>query len=400
MPFYLETEVSMKNFEFYTPTHIYFGKGYADQIGTLIVKYGYRKPLLVYGGGSIKQSGLYGRVIASLESAGLSHAEIGGVQPNPKLALAKEGIQICRAENCDIVLAVGGGSAIDTAKVIALGVPYSGDVWDFWSGKNTPVAALRTVCILTIAAAGSEMSQSAVITNEEGSIKRGINSEFNRPLFSIMDPELTYTLPKYQIACGIVDIMMHTIERYMTRKSEVELTDRIGEALLKTMVHYGPIAYHDPDNYEARAEIMWASSLSHNDLTGCGKDYFTINHKLGHELSAVYGTAHGASLSIILPAWMKYVYSYNIPRFAQFAVRVMGCEYDYANPENTALAGIRAVEAFFHSLDMPIRLSEIDVPEADIPMLAARVTANGANIFETYIQLSTKQIEDIFHLAY
>ena len=390
----------MNNFEFYTPTHIYFGKGYADQIGSLIVKYGYHKPLLVYGGGSIKQSGLYNRVISALDAAGLSHAEIGGVEPNPKLALAKEGIRLCREEGCDVVLAVGGGSTIDTAKVIAVGVPYEADVWDFWCGKSQPKTALRTVCILTIAAAGSEMSQSAVITNEEGSIKRGINSEFNRPLFSIMDPELTYTLPKYQIACGVVDIMMHTIERYMTRKSEVELTDRIAEALLKTMVHYGPIAYHEPQNYEARAEIMWASSLSHNDLTGCGKDYFTINHKLGHELSAVYGTAHGASLSIILPAWMKYVYKYNIARFAQFAVRVMGCEYDYANPEITALAGIDAVETFFHSLDMPVRLSDIGIPESDIPMLAARVTANGANTFETYIELTTKEIEEIFRLAY
>ena len=191
----------MDNFQFYTPTHIYFGKGYPDQIGALIAKYGYHKPLIVYGGGSIKRSGLYDRVIASLESSGLSHAEIGGVEPNPKLALAKEGIRLCRSEECDVVLAVGGGSAIDTAKVISLGVPYDGDVWDFWCGKSQPKAALRTVCILTIAAAGSEMSQSAVITNEEGSIKRGINSEFNRPLFSIMDPELTFTLPVYQVAC-------------------------------------------------------------------------------------------------------------------------------------------------------------------------------------------------------
>ena len=389
----------MNNFDFYTPTHIYFGKGYPDKIGELLVKYGYKKPLIVYGSGSIKRSGLYDRVIAALETAGLEHAEIGGVEPNPKLALAKKGIEICRSENCDVLLAVGGGSAIDTAKCIALGTPYDGDVWDFWCGKNTPKTALRTVCILTIAAAGSEMSQSAVITNEEGSIKRGINSEFNRPLFSIMDPELTYTLPKYQIACGVVDIMMHTIERYMTRKSEVELTDRIAEALLKTVYHYGRIAFNEPENYEARAEIMWASSLSHNDLTGCGKDYFTVNHKLGHELSAVYGTAHGASLAIILPAWMKYVYKYNIPRFAEFAVRVFNCEYDYACPENTALAGIDAVEKFFRDLEMPIRLSDINVPEADIPMLANRVTANGANVFETYIKLTTKEIEDIFRLA-
>ena len=389
----------MKNFEFYTPTHIYFGKGYADQIGELLVKYGYRKPLMVYGGGSIKRSGLYDRVIAALDAAGLEHAEIGGVEPNPKLALAKRGIELCRRENCDVVLAVGGGSAIDTAKVIALGAVYDGDVWDFWCGKNKPVKALRTVCILTIAAAGSEMSQSAVITNEEGSIKRGINSEFNRPLFSIMDPELTYTLPKYQVACGVVDIMMHTIERYMTRASEVELTDRIGEALLKTVVHYGPIAYNEPENYEARAELMWASSLSHNDLTGCGKDYFTISHKIGHELSAVYGTAHGASLSIVLPAWMKYVYKYNVPRFAQFAARVFNCEYDYACPENTALAGIDAVENFFRSIKMPVRLSDIDVPESDISMLANRVTFNGENTFETYIKLTTKEIEDILRLA-
>ncbi len=390
----------MNNFEFYAPTHIYFGKGYADQIGELLAQYGFHKPLIVYGGGSIKRSGLYDRVIASLEKAGLSHAELGGVEPNPKLSLAKKGIELCRAEGCDVLLPVGGGSSIDTAKVIAVGVPYDGDVWDFWDNKGKPKAGLHTVCILTIAAAGSEMSQSAVITNEDGMLKRGIDSEFNRPLFSIMDPELTYTLPKYQIACGVVDIMMHTIERYMTAPGEVELTDRIAEAVLKTVVHWGPIACAEPENYEARAEIMWASSLSHNDLTGCGRDKMFINHKLGHELSALYGTAHGASLAIILPAWMKYVYTYNIPRFAQFAVRVMGCEYDYEHPELTAKAGIDAVEALFRSIGMPVRMSEINIPESDIELLADRVTRSGAVSFETYIPLHEKEIADIYRLAF
>ena len=389
----------MNNFEFYAPTHIYFGKGYVDQIGSMLVKYGFHKPLIVYGSGSVKRSGLYDRVIASLEKAGLAHAEIGGVEPNPKLSLAKKGIELCRAEKCDVLLPIGGGSTIDTAKVIAVGVPYDGDVWDFWAGKCKPAAGLRTVCILTIAAAGSEMSQSAVITNEDGPIKRGIDSEFNRPLFSIMDPELTFTLPKYQVACGVVDIMMHTLERYMTQPGEVELTDRIAEALLKTVVHWGPIAVAEPENYEAHAEIMWASSLSHNDLTGCGRDKTFINHKMGHELSALYGTAHGASLSIVLPAWMKYAYTYNIPRFAQFAVRVMGCDYDYEHPENTAKAGIDAVETFFRSIGMPVRLSDIDVPEKDIPLLASRVTLSDTVSFTSYIPLHTKEIEEIYRLA-
>lgn len=393
-------EVFMKNFEYYAPTHIYFGKGYTDQIGQLIYDQGYRKPLFIYGGGSIKHSGLYNRVINSLKGAGLEYAELSGVEPNPKLSLVREGIDLCRRYNCDVMLPVGGGSVIDTAKAIALGVPYEGDVWDFWSGKASPKSALRTICILTISAAGSEMSKSAVITNEDGLIKRGINSELNRPLISILDPELTCTLPKYQTACGIVDIMMHTIERYMTRPGEVELTDRIAESLLKTVVHYGPIVLDDPFNYNARAEIMWAGSLSHNDLTGCGRESFSISHKLGHELSALYGTAHGASLSIVFPAWMKYEYKHNIPRFAQFASRVFNCEYDYADPEKTAEAGINAVEDFFRSLDMPVRLSDINIPETDIPTLASRVTANGKMVFKTYQDISTKEAEDIYRIAF
>ncbi|MBS7315683.1 MAG: iron-containing alcohol dehydrogenase [Clostridiaceae bacterium] len=389
----------MNNFIYHSPTKVYFGRGYETKIGSLLAERGFRKPLIVYGGGSIKRSGLYDTVLASLKEAGLSWAELGGVQPNPLLALAKEGIARFRAEQCDVLLAVGGGSAIDTAKVIGLGVPYDGDVWDFWCGKATPKAGIPTTVILTIAAAGSETSQSAVITNEDGMLKRGLNSEFNRPLFSIMNPELTYTLPAYQTACGVVDIMMHTLERYLTLPGEVELTDRIAESLLKTVRTYGPIAIAQPDHYEARAELMWAGSLSHNDLTGCGRASIFINHKIGHELSAKYGTAHGASLAIAFPAWAKYCYRSNIPRFAQYAVRVWGCEMDYAKPEATALAGIAATEDFFRSIGMPVRLSDIGIGEAEIDDLASRITAGGKNVIETYIPCGKQEFAEILRLA-
>ena len=389
----------MNNFIFHSPTKVYFGSGYEKQIGALLKEHGFHKPLIVYGGGSIKRSGLYDIVLASLKEAGLSWTELGGVQPNPLLSLAKEGILRFRAEQCDVLLAVGGGSAIDTAKVIGLGVPYDGDVWDFWCGKADPVAGIPTAVILTIAAAGSETSESAVITSEDGMQKRGRNSIFNRPIFSIMNPELTYTLPSYQTACGAVDIMMHTLERYITLPGTVGITDQIAEAVLNTVRKYAPIAIAHPDNYEARAELMWAGSLSHNDLTGCGHASVFINHKIGHELSAKYGTAHGASLAIAFPAWAKYCYQYNIPRFAQYAVRVWGCEMDYVNPETTALAGIAATEAFFRSIGMPVRLSDIGIGESEIPDLASRITSGGTGTVQSYITCGMQEFTDILRLA-
>ncbi|MBE6936696.1 MAG: iron-containing alcohol dehydrogenase [Ruminococcaceae bacterium] len=389
----------MNNFVYHSPTKVYFGQGYESQIGALLKEHGFRKPLMVYGGGSIKRSGLYDTVTASLKDAGLTWAELPGVQPNPLLGLAKQGIALFRAEQCDVLLAVGGGSTIDTAKVIGLGVPYDGDVWDFWCGKADPKTGIPTVAILTIAAAGSETSESAVITNEDGMQKKGRNSIFNRPLFSILNPALTATLPAYQTACGAVDIMMHTLERYLTLPGEVELTDRIAESVLLTVRHWAPVAIAEPDNYEARAQLMWAGSLSHNDLTGCGHASVFINHKIGHELSATHDTAHGASLAIAFPAWAKYSYLYNVPRFAQYAVRVWGCEMDYQHPENTALAGIQATEDFFRSLGMPVRLSYIDVPESEIDLLANRITANGKLSFKSYVDCGTKEFTEILKLA-
>ena len=389
----------MNNFVYHSPSKVYFGQGYEAQIGALLKEHGFRKPLLVYGGGSIKRSGLYDTVTASLQNAGLTWAELPGVQPNPLLGLAKDGIALFRQEACDVLLAVGGGSAIDTAKVIGLGVPYDGDVWDFWCGKAKPTAGIPVTTILTIAAAGSETSQSAVITNEDGMQKKGLNCEYNRPLFSIMNPALTATLPAYQTACGAVDIMMHTLERYMTLPGEFELTDRIAESVLLTVRHWAPVAIAEPDNYEARAQLMWAGSLSHNDLTGCGLTSVSVNHKIGHELSATHDTAHGATLAIAFPAWAKYSYLYNVPRFAQYAVRVWDCEMDYAHPEKTALAGILATEEFFRSLGMPVRLSEIDVPESEIELLANRITRNGKLTFKTYKECGTKEFIEILNLA-
>ncbi len=388
----------MNNFIFHSPTRVYFGKDYEKQIGALLKEHGFSKPLLVYGGGSIKRSGLYDVVTASLKEAGLTWAELGGVQPNPLLSLAKKGIELFRAEGCDVLLAVGGGSAIDTAKVIGLGVPYDGDVWDFWCGKANPESGIPTTVILTIAAAGSETSESAVITNEDGMLKRGRNSIFNRPLFSIMDPALTFTLPAYQTACGAVDIMMHTLERYLTLPGEGTITDYIAEGVLKTVRQWAPVAVAEPENYEARAQLMWAGSLSHNDLTGCGHAAVFINHKIGHEFSAMYDTAHGASLAIAFPAWAKYNYRHNIPRFAQYAVRVWGCEMNYADPEQTALAGIQATEDFFRSLGMPVRMSDIGVGEDAIDELAGRMAPNGSTV-KSYTVCGKAEFAEILRLA-
>ena len=358
----------MDNFHFYSPTYFAFGKDGENQAGSLVKRFGGTKVLIHYGGGSVVRSGLLDRVKASLNAEGIGFTELGGVKPNPRSGLVYEGINLSRKENIDFILAVGGGSTIDSSKAIAAGTVYDGDFWDFYSGKWIE-KALPVGTILTIAAAGSEGSPDSVITKEEGMFKRGASGDAIRPKFSILNPALTQTLPPYQSAAGITDIMAHLYERYLTNSTEVEVTDRLIEALLLTMKHEGPRVIADPDNYEARANIMWAGMMAHNNSCGVGRSQDWNSHNIEHELSALYDCAHGAGLAVTMPAVFKYVMNHNVMRFAQVAVRVWGCSMDFEHPEVTALEGINAFAAFLKSIGMPSNFAELGAKEEDIPQL-------------------------------
>jgi alcohol dehydrogenase YqhD (iron-dependent ADH family) len=361
----------MENFEFLSPTRIIFGRATQSRVGDECKRYS-NKILLHYGGGSIKQSGLYDQVAQALHAAGMEFWELGGVQPNPRLSLVRQGIAICRQHEIGLILAVGGGSVIDSAKAIALGVPYAGDVWDFYANQAIPERNLPVGVVLTIAAAGSEASKSSVITNEAGWLKWGLNTELNRPRFAILNPELTYTVSAYQTACGAVDIMAHIMERYFTDVGQVDLTDRLCEGALKTVIKNVPIALAEPDNYDARAELMWAGALAHNDLLGTGRVGDWAAHQIEQELSAIYDVAHGAGLAVVFPAWMKYTLRRNLAKFMQFAVRVWDVEYDFQNPEQTAVEGIRRLEDFYRRIGMPLTLHELQVPDDRLEEMAAK----------------------------
>ena len=344
----------MQNFTFHTPTKVFFGKGTEKQVGEIIKSYGFSKVLFHYGSGSIKKTGLYDTVVSALRESGIAFVELGGVEANPKLSMARKAAELARAEKVDMILAVGGGSVLDSAKAAAAGALNDCDPWEFNSKKRVPQKALPVGTILTLAASGSETSDSCVITNEDGWLKRGFNAPCNRPLFSIMNPELTYTVGKYQTGCGIVDIMMHTLERYFSLNEDNPLTDALSEGLVRTVIEAGRRAIENPEDYEARAALMWAGSLSHNGLTGCGKEYMMRCHQLEHELSGAYDRiAHGAGLAVIFPAWAKYIFPYNITRFAQYAVNVWGAPMNFEHPERTAQAGIGATEQYFRSMGMP-----------------------------------------------
>ncbi len=358
----------MENFTFYSPTYFVFGKESENQAGEYVKKFGGTKVLIHFGGKSAKASGLLDRVEASLKKENIPFVELGGVKPNPRSGLVYEGIELCRKEKVDFILAVGGGSAIDSAKAIAAGVLYDGDFWDFYMGK--PIEkALPVATVLTIAAAGSEGSPDSVITKEEGMFKRGAGSDALRPKFSILNPALTQTLPPHQTAAGITDIMAHLYERYLTNTKEVEVTDRLIEALLLTMKHEGPRVIADPNNYEARANIMWAGMMAHNNSCGVGRSQDWNSHNIEHELSALYDCAHGAGLAVTMPAVFKYVMNHNVMRFAQVATRVWGCQMDFDHPEVTALEGINALQNFLVSLGMPKNFAELGAKEEDIPKL-------------------------------
>ncbi len=359
----------MNNFTFYSPTYFVFGKDEENNTGHYVKRFGGTKALLHYGGGSVVKSGLLDRVKASLEKEGIAHTELGGVKPNPRSGLVYDGIELCKKEGVDFVIAVGGGSTIDSAKAIAAGVKYDGDFWDFYQGK--PVTeALPVATILTISAAGSEGSPDSVITQEDGMYKRGATGEAWRPVFSILNPALTATLPKFQVACGVTDIMAHLFERYFTTTKEVEVTDRMIEGLLLTMIKEGPRAVADPANYDAQANVMWAGMMAHNNSCGVGRVQDWASHDIEHELSAIYDCAHGAGLATVFPAWMSYNMKHDVNRFAQIAVRVWGCQMDFQHPENTAKAGIEALKRFSSSIGMPVSFAELGAKEADIEKMA------------------------------
>ncbi len=358
----------MNNFEFYSPTCFVFGKETESKTGEYVKRFGGTKVLIHYGGGSVVRSGLLDRVKKSLDAENIPYVELGGVKPNPRSGLVYEGIDLCKKENVDFILAVGGGSTIDSSKAIAAGAVYDGDFWDFYQGKRIE-KALSVGTVLTIAAAGSEGSPDSVITKEEGMFKRGASGDAIRPKFSILNPALTQTLPAFQSAAGITDIMAHLYERYLTNTEEVEVTDRLIEGLLLTMVHEGPRVIADPNNYDARANIMWAGTLAHNNMCGVGRSQDWLSHSIEHELSALYDCAHGAGLAVTMPAVFKYELSHNVMRFAQVAVRVWGCQMDFAHPEVTALAGINALQRFLISIGMPSNFAELGAKEEDIPKL-------------------------------
>ena len=386
----------MNNFTFYAPTYFAFGKETEQQAGKLIKRFGGSKVLIHYGGGSVVRSGLLDRVKASIEEENLTYLELGGVMPNPRSGLVYEGIELCRKENIDFILAVGGGSTIDSAKAIAAGTVYDGDFWDFYEGK--PVnEALPIGTILTIAAAGSEGSPDSVITKEEGGFKRGASGEAYRPKFSILNPELTQTLSPYQTACGITDIIAHLYERYLTNTTDVEVTDRMIEALILTMIHEGPRVIEDPNNYEARANIMWGGMMAHNNSCGVGRTQDWTSHTIEHELSAQYDCAHGAGLAVTMPAVFTYTMNHDIHRFAQIAVRVWGCEMDFYHPEKTAMDGINALRNFLISIGMPKNFEELGAKEEDIEKLVY-MACYGSGKINGFTELSKEDIEAIYRL--
>lgn len=371
----------MFDFKYFTPTKVLFGKNTENKVADLIQEFGGKKVLIHYGGGSVIRSGLMQKVTDKLDTAGIKYVKLGGAVPNPRLSLVYEGIELCKKEGLDFILALGGGSAIDSAKAIGYGVMNDGDVWDLYDYKKQAKACMPLGVILTLAATGSEMSDSSVITKEEGLVKRGYSSDFCRPRFAILNPELTMTLPDYQTACGCTDIMMHTMERYFTNGGNMELTDSIAEALLRTVKENAKILARDPKNYDARAEVMWAGSLSHNGLTGCGNDGGDwMTHKLEHELGGLYDVAHGAGLAAIWGSWARYVYKNCLPRFKRYAINVMGIAPNAGSDEEIALKGIEAMEDFYREIKMPTNLRELGVNATDDDlMLMAHKCAVGVN---------------------
>ncbi|MDO4439131.1 MAG: iron-containing alcohol dehydrogenase [Eubacteriales bacterium] len=389
----------MLDFEFYTPTKVFFGKNAESNIGTYLNKKGYKKVLVVYGGGSIKRNGLFDKVVNELSSHDISYIELAGVEPNPKIDKVYEGIKLVKQHGLDFLLAVGGGSVIDTCKAIGIGLGENRDPWELIENTIIPEHSFPMGSVLTISAAGSEMSNSAVITNMERGIKRGLNCDANRPEVAFMNPENTYSVDAFQTACGVVDIMMHTFERYLTPEKACEPTDRIAEAVLLSVKEAGPYAIENPKDYNARATLMWASSLSHNNITGVGRNGCWAPHKMSLDFGALHDNiTHGAALSVIFPAYCKYVMKYDVARFTRMAVNILGVPMNYEEPEKTAIEGICACERYFKSLNMPTRLHELGIEESELDKLADKTSRDGKMVFQSYISLGRKEIREILDL--
>ena len=392
----------IKDFNYYAPTRVVFGRNSEDRLSELIKANGGERVLIHYGGGSAQRSGLLDKIFSMLQEAGIYYVELGGVVPNPLLSMVEKGIALCREEKIDFILAVGGGSVIDSAKAIGYGVGYDGSVWDFWEGKAVPQSCLPIGVMLTIPAAGSEMSSSCVITKDEGLVKRGINSDLCRARFCIMNPERTYTLPPYQTAAGATDIMMHTMERYFSKYEEMTLTDAIAEALLRTVKDCAVEVLKHPEDYRNRAQIMWAGSLAHNDLTECGTEKDFATHRLEHELSALFGVTHGAGLAALWGSWARYVMPQHVSRFVQFAVNVMGVTNDFAHPEETALKGIEAMEQFYRTIGMPTSIPELigrKVTDEEIAEMVAKCSRGGTITVGAMEVLQSSDMETVYRKA-
>lgn len=388
----------MENFTFLNPTKIIFGRDTEETVGSETARFS-RKILLHYGGGSIKASGLYDRVCASLKAAGVEWVELGGVKPNPRLSLVQEGVRLCKEHKLGFILAVGGGSAIDSAKAIAMGAVIDGDVWDFYIGKGEPQAALPIGTVLTIPAAGSESSNGTVITNEDGWLKRAVGAPFLYPQFSILNPLLCRTLPPFQVACGAADIMSHLMERYFTNVSNVSFTDRLIEATMKTVIAQAPKVLANPDDYDAWSELMWAGTIAHNNLLDTGRIGDWASHDIEHEVSGIYDVAHGAGLAVVFPAWMKYVLSHDVDRFVQWAVRVWNVELNVFDKEATARAGIARLEAFFHEIGLGTTLGSLGIKDDRIDEMAKKGSNDDSRKLGNFVKLGSKDIAAILRIA-
>jgi alcohol dehydrogenase YqhD (iron-dependent ADH family) len=388
----------MENFEFCNPTKIVFGRGSENKVGAEAAAYS-KKVLLHFGGNSIKASGLYDRVTASLKAAGVDWVELGGVKPNPRLSLVHEGVRLCKQHAIGLVLAVGGGSVIDSAKAIAMGAVIDGDVWDFYLGRGAPQAALPIGTVLTLPAAGSEASTGTVITNEEGDLKRAVNSELIYPRFSILNPELAFTLPPFQVACGAMDISAHLMERYFTNVKNVAFTDRLIEGTLKTIIRQAPLIMANPRDYDAWSEFMWAGTIAHNNLLNTGRIGDWASHDIEHEISGIYDVAHGAGLAVVFPAWMKHVLHHDLDRFVQWAVRVWNVEMDVFNPEAVARQGIARMEAFFQSLGLATTLSGMGIAADRIDEMADKCTDGDTHTVGNFVVLDRAGVAQVLRLA-
>ena len=392
----------MIDFNYYTPTEVVFGKDSEAKVARLVKRYGGTKVLVHFGGQSAKRSGLLDKVCDLLKAEGIDFITLGGVVPNPRLSKVHEGIDLCRKEGVDFILAVGGGSVIDSAKAIAYGVGYNGEVWDFYSGKAKATSFVPLGTVLTIPAAGSEMSESSVITNEDGDIKKGYSNNISRPKFAIMNPERTFTLPPYQTAAGVTDIMMHMMERYFSHDGDMTVTDNLTESLLRTMKECVFAVLDNPEDYRNRAQIMWGGSLAHNGLTGCGREEDWATHEIEHELSGMFDVTHGAGLAAVWPSWARYVMKEDVSRFVRFAVNVMGVDNDFTNPEATAIKGIEAMERFYHAIGMPINIHELigrQVTEDEIKEMARKCTNNRTVTQGRFKVLTADDIEQIYRMA-